>query len=257
MKPKERVGPKLTDIIFTGRMPRMIIDGLKKETRRIAKPQPPSPADIFNQCGEGYSWKYVDVPMWNLNHWEVDGDKKVVKLVEDLMGCKPIMRCRYGVAGDHLYVKEDHYIPPSLRNNEIKYRSDLDIMEQIELKKRGWKYRAARYLKRDYSRLLLEIAYVHLERLQEITESGALLEGITENLKDEEGALYWCGSGAYTDERNPAFDKSRAVLGYRGGFGVKWNEMHGTTWPWLKNPWVWVVGFKKLEYHEHVSARVI
>lgn len=245
-------GPQVLPMICTGESVAKMIALLKTETRRVVIPQPPTPEAVFAECGEGYDWVKVDGPAWQPHTWEVDGPMETVKR---LMNAPPYLRCRHGQPGDCVYIKEQHWLPPdSMKEALIHYDGDLTMAQRIDLTQRKWKRRNSLYMKRDHSRLTLEIGYVHLERLHQITEAGALHEGITKPIPDN--GLYWCGHGTtMTDERNPAFRIQNAVMGYRGGFGLTWNTINGKKWPWDCNPWVWVIGFKVLEHRMQVPVR--
>ncbi|WP_130909207.1 hypothetical protein [Pseudomonas mucidolens] len=77
------------------------------------------------------------------------------------------------------------------------------------------------------SRILLEIADVHVERLQNISEEQALAEGIAKHPGGghhvEDGKYYWASP-------NDSFAGLWASVGGNGD----------------TNPWVWVVEFKRV-----------
>jgi hypothetical protein len=82
------------------------------------------------------------------------------------------------------------------------------------------------------ARTWLEVTGVRAERLQEITEEGAIAEGVPPWDFDPQQPMTTGELGADSP--------------YRGGFAVVWddiNEKH----TWKSNPWVWVYQFKLLE----------
>lgn len=91
---------------------------------------------------------------------------------------------------------------------------------------------------REASRLTLEVTSVRVERLQDITEQDAVAEGV----EPARGA--------------PCYPSGRAAraLSYRAGFVQKWDKLNGKRAPWLTNPWVWVVGFRRIESEDPCSA---
>lgn len=102
----------------------------------------------------------------------------------------------------------------------------------------------------DAPRLTLEVSSVRVERLQEIGEDDALAEGIT-------GPHEWAGYRAFLvpGDSNPRHNSAVAA------FEALWDSMYAerapwfeALWssisylraPWSSNPWVWVVGFKRV-----------
>lgn len=79
------------------------------------------------------------------------------------------------------------------------------------------------------SRITLEITDVRVERLQDISGMDAKREGVS--------------VPAHTPEDGADLDYARR------GFRRLWEEIHGEG-SWEKNPWVWVIEFKKLEQQE-------
>ncbi len=79
-------------------------------------------------------------------------------------------------------------------------------------------------------RLHLRIVDVRAERLQVISATDAIAEGI------------FCKEGRFKDYLDP---KQHYLTAY-SSFRSLWNSIHGAgAWDW--NPWIWVVKFKKLE----------
>ena len=79
------------------------------------------------------------------------------------------------------------------------------------------------------SRITLEITDVRVERLQDISGMDAKREGVS--------------VPAHIPEDGADLDYARR------GFRRLWEEIHGGG-SWEKNPWVWVIKFKKLEQQE-------
>lgn len=148
--------------------------------------------------------------------------------------------CPYGKPGDRLYVCEAHrpiwgQSPGYLIG--VDYRADpRDRWERLgDMIGMPTEWISAGFMRRRFSRILLEVTDVRIERLQDITEADALAEGIRAmpdgdgtfiGREGVEGAHYpWpTAQAAYAD----AWD---------GTYG------HGT---WRRNPFVWVVSFKQV-----------
>ena len=75
---------------------------------------------------------------------------------------------------------------------------------------------------RVYSRILHEVTTLRVEHLKDIPDDAFALEG---------------------------FETSPST--YRDGFATGWNEINGKRprCGWDSNPWVWVIGMKRLDVH--------
>ena len=94
------------------------------------------------------------------------------------------------------------------------------------------RWRPSIHMPRDVSRLTLEITDTSLERLQDISESDARAEGITD------GGCLNCGEPGPCGCEAPLPDA-------RDGFIRLWRSIYGDE-SWANNPWVWVVSFALL-----------
>src|SRR5579859_5631144 len=92
--------------------------------------------------------------------------------------------CRWGIPGDQLWVQEvhafveyakDHGGGSESQNTTVVYRADG--YNQIN-KDRGERWRPCRFMPRRYSRILLELEDVIVERVQDISEEDAIAEGV-------------------------------------------------------------------------------
>jgi len=179
-------------ILFKGEMVRAIIESRKKQTRRILK------------------------------------DKKDVAILGE--GCGVLwdeQACPYGEVGDRLWVREsfrtetnyyDDLKPSQLSGDEgILYCADGDYSHN----KTVGRYRPPMFMPRGLSRITLEITDIRVERLNDISESDAIAEGI----------IGVCEDGLWNDP----CDK----------FADLWESINGAG-SWDLNPWVWVVEFKKI-----------
>jgi len=212
-------------ILFSGPMVRAILDGRKSMTRRVIKPQPDKEHD-----GE---------PYWYIGGWRalaVSGDKQ-----RTTQRRNPL-QCPYGHPGDMLWVKEGLvrmdtgtgvYAPIAA------YRVDETIVTVPHREIPGcaaiswmWgkNYLPSIHMPRKASRITLEITNVRVERLQEITEEDAIKEGI-----ELKGWKIW----RPPDEEIP--------YTRRDHFEALWDSINGKTHPWLSDPWVWVIEFKRQE----------
>ena len=178
--------PRTFRLPFTALNIRRILDGPKRMTRRVATPQPFIDED-GNLCVEGAVTTFVlgrnsrNEPNWQ-GYFEVFarapavGDQIAVTEpyyqrghYERLAGVATKggrVKRRFVAADDAiLFQQPDGYHSPSQR--EARKHGELT-----------WYYRHGRYMPTRYSRLLLRVTARKAERLQDITEADALLEGI-------------------------------------------------------------------------------
>jgi hypothetical protein len=205
-------------ILFSAPMVRAILDGRKTVTRRAVKIQPRSKGDIGSY---GKAQPFIRNP--------------------DVT--KPNPECPYGRPGDRLWLRETHFIndyreakvPESDRaETEIGYRADPLPCWEGEESEISW--RPSIFMPRWASRILLEITDVHVERLQDISDSQIESEGLDLNaLADGQDRYDMChaGSGA----------EGRPTL--RTAWRDLWQSINGPG-SWDANPWVWVVEFKRV-----------
>ena len=129
--------------------------------------------------------------------------------------CKP---CPYGDPGDRLWVREA-WAPLT---KGFAYRADPCWRESP-----SGRWRPSIFMPRWASRITLEITEVRVERLQDISEADAYDEGTAE----------WAAETQRDGNKWP-----NIVRAYQG----LWESINGPG-SWQENPWVWVVGFKRLE----------
>ena len=202
-------------ILFSGPMIQAIRAGRKTQTRRTVKPQPPEGHGVTSchYSGTGWAWERAD----------------------GACTCKPA-RCPYE-PGMRLWVRETFSLVPCSAGCE-KYPEGFDptrsSASQPHAPHEGVRYRAtwdrshsARWrpsihMPRWASRILLEVAEVRVERLQDISEADAYAEGIPE----------WKSA----DQTFSPIVRFRRL----------WESINGPG-SWGRNDWLWVIGFRVLE----------
>jgi len=171
---------KAHPIIFNKPMLLALLDGSKTQTRRVMKPQPDLRAGTdMGELPENGGWK-----------------------------------CPYGQPGDLLYVRE------RLQRHRIGSSDAIDYYvdgRSILLAEWTWQrdLLPSIFMPRWASRLTLKVTDVRVERVQDITESDAIAEGI--KIDDV----------AWTDPR--------------AAYKRLWDSISNN---WGDNPWVWVVEFE-------------
>lgn len=216
-------------IIFSAPMVRAILQGKKTQTRRIVKPQPPTPEQVRKLSGSSFS---IFTDAHTPGKFRVAGP---VWCVRRLINREPQWICPYGVAGDRLWVRETWFDNMASDDGDTAqtparcvYRADGEFMEQFPEDYMEGKWTPSIHMPRWASRITLEIVAVHVERLQDITEHDAEREGFERSF-DPDGSEY----GAELTTAVEAFE-------------MLWHKINGAD-SWNANPWVWVIEFRKLE----------
>lgn len=186
-------------ILFSGPMVRAILEGSKTQTRRIVKPQPD--------------------PLGLHNH-----DRSPMSLQDELTGWRGCTDDTgegrewksYAEVGDRLWVRETHLIRGA--GTVVDYRADMDPIDAAGHGAfyGGWK--PSLFMRREHSRITLEVVNVRVERLNDCSRGDAMAEG--------------CPFPNMADGPDP-----------RKWYADLWQHINGPG-SWEANPWVWVVGFK-------------
>lgn len=224
-------------ILFSGPMVRAILDGRKTVTRREIK-RPP------------------------VDGWAFDGEYGRITSLHPKRGRfgafirrgvgtdfpeLDIVPCPYGMPGDRLWVREtfmdlrgtgvEHRPNPESPLQRYVYGADIKPGSSSDEARKdfGLKWKPSIHMPRPACRLLLEVTDVWVERLQDITDSQIIAEGIDQEwLADaqERYDMVLAGSGA----------DGRPTL--RTAWSDLWNSTGGD---WDANPWVWCIEFKRIQ----------
>ena len=200
-------------ILFTGDMVRAILDGRKTQTRRVIRPQPDAIAPF--QDGEPTEAYY--------NGWPKAGEARELK-------------CPYGIPGDRLWVRETWRKAGECTINDpcYGYRATMKYAcGQPVPNEKATKWKPSIHMPRAASRITLEVTDVRVERVQDISEVDAQVEGCVNDVKLEYGHM-------------------TGPIDYKGFYAVErfetlWDSINAKRgYGWDKNPWVWVVTFKRI-----------
>lgn len=201
-----------------------ILEGRKTQTRRMLNPQP-GKLETFGQNEDGSFSVESDF-------LGPSGD------MSDVMQWEKKIKPPFGSIGDRLWVKEtfgstvwDHPLCKDGRKpkkgDPIIYRADPASNYQWGSGKNSqgdFVWRPSLFMPRWASRITLEIVGIRAERLHEISVEDSIAEGVGE-------------FGEY--------------VGYEGlttpqnAYRFLWESINGQG-SWEKNPWVWVIEFKRL-----------
>lgn len=220
-------------ILFSGPMVRAILDGRKTVTRRVLAA--PGQGWEFGVNEPGITFGTINSPHPKRGKFGVFVRRELSKGGGKYE--RDLVICPYGQPGDRLWVRESlrldpeygHYYAAGGRHGETVYLCSLFDDED---KQTGPSYDGllpersvpSIHLHRRYSRILLEITDVRVERLNDISEDQALAEGVT---------------------FSPVKPQRQSTMG-RDAFADLWANINGVE-SWEANPWVWVVEFKRIE----------
>jgi hypothetical protein len=213
---------KARPILFSTPMVQALLDGRKTQTRRVMK---------FSEFGisdtPGYDWHFRDKrALW-----------------QDQTHARMLSRCPYGQVGDQLWVRETFLAderdstlavmavdgfcvgkPPTDKFKDVGTYADVGSLLQVGF----WAKKPSIHMPRWASRITLEITGVRLERLQDISESDAMAEGI---IKDADGG--------YASDKHSMHYSDHPIESY----AALWESINGAD-SWELNPWVWVIEFR-------------
>jgi hypothetical protein len=205
-------------ILFNTEMVRAILDGRKSCTRRLVK----------FLLGENPKWTgYIKDGLMLYNGRN-----------------EPCIRTQPYQSGDILYVREtwckglERYI----------YRADYSDTEKFyqDGKEINMKWQLSLHMPKEAARIFLRVTNVRVERLQEITEEQACMEGT-----DPWDEVCYENNGWHPTLSDPDSGGDPNMI---DGFHKLWNstikESDLDRYGWNANPWVWVIEFERCDKPE-------
>lgn len=222
-------------ILFSGPMVRAILEGRKTQTRRVVKQD-------LQRLGDG-DWYAFDHRGIN---YRVNARHTTVAAWAHLL-----QFCPYGQPGDRLWVRETWQGPlMDADTMETEYRASPDEFhnpkycvyaadggpapEFVTLDDElVCRWRPSIHMPRWASRILLEITGVRVERLQDISEADAIVEGIEKTVGG-----FWSLYGQSDVD---------GTYSPRASYRALWESINGPG-SWDANPWVWVIEFKRIDH---------
>jgi hypothetical protein len=198
-------------IIFNTEMVRAILDGRKSQTRRVVKERVST-----GGTGKPHSPMVQHGGLWLPNEWSP-----------------------YGQPGDLLWVRETwkpmHH--PRTMESYIRYKADGFKTIKHNLKMDiPTRWKPSIHMPKAAARLWLRVKDVRVERVQDISFSDMLDEGIDDH------CFGWDGiSDGQAAELCEKVMKQRWI--------DLWNSINEKRgYGWDVNPWVWVVSFERVEH---------
>lgn len=223
-------------ILFSGAMVRAILSGQKTQTRRVVKHRWPH---LWQEPWYATGCVLDDLP------GQTGAFMEFRHRSQDEAGfsgspASTLVPCPYGQPGDRLWVREcfadEAGGTRKFAGEHIYYRADGDGVDL-----QGGRWKPSIHMPRWACRIVLEIVSVRVERLQDISESDALAEGILADSFEHNGQRY------FRDYRLTDAEASTqpALTCPRESFRSLWESINDPE-SWQANPWVWVVEFKKV-----------
>lgn len=192
-------------ILFNTEMVRAIMDGRKSCTRRMVKPQPDEkhtyPLGFVTDSTEKKEVGYFG---FGINEYGAS-----------IQYAKPQYQ-----PGDILYVRETWGYPISL-NSDKQYVFRADKIAESGFKNDSHIWHPSIHMPKKAARIWLKVTNVRVERLQDITEDGAEVEG--------------------------CFDYTSTALGFPDVWDSTIKKSDIDRYGWDANPWVWVIEFERCE----------
>lgn len=217
-------------ILFSTPTVQAILEGRKTQTRRVVRPQ------SFLTSDTGYWFDIADQVLRNRtnNAWVANRD-----------GRTPFMPCY--TPGDVLWVREtwsevhctwkdtQPYMPMKFEKGRFIYKADAGNPDDF-----SWK--PSIYMPHKAARIFLRVTDVRVERVNDISPSDCLYEGISNNIcydcilergecKPQRDVDRFCGNDEQVIEQ---YADLWDFLYAKRGYG------------WNANPWVWVYEFERV-----------
>lgn len=192
-------------ILFKPDMIKAIVENRKTVTRRVIKWRPLHEGLNLSFSGLSVGDYMTDVPTSGKVLYSMGGACWQQRTEREFPHYK---------VGETVYIKEAWCLPDPTDKRTICYRGEPVTT--------GQKWKSPMFMPEWSARYFLKIVSVRPERLQEITEEDAFLEGCS--------------------------------IGYGANFQISRKEMYQILWdsinpktPWASNPWVWRIEFERIE----------
>lgn len=211
-------------IIFSAPMVRRILAGEKTQTRRTIRHR-------TRGLVEGFS---------HLGYMLVDGNVALLNGPDYPDSRDDEVPCPFGAVGDVLWVREAfQYVEPQWLNVNAdapvsQLNSALRVAYRADHAPEASDWRPSIFMPRWTSRITLEITDIRVSRLTEISEDDIRAEGIRFD------GTYWLAG------THPIKGTIQCWATAQQAFRRVWDEINGERAPWMKNPWVWVIEFRRI-----------
>lgn len=227
---------KETGVLFNTDMVKAEREDRKTQTRRL---------DGLKKVNENPDeWEVFDIFVTETASRAKNAhDVTVASLKNKETNVASLFECPFGVIGDRLWVRETFRESVKGSTNFKGYR------DCIEYKAGGIKYvdydccvsgkwKPSIHMPRWACRTILEITDIRVERVQDISEVDAKAEGM----------LYLDGLGVGHSGYRHSIDHEYVYDTAKAAFRILWDSVYEKRGlGWNKNPFVWVITFKRVE----------
>lgn len=110
------------------------------------------------------------------------------------------------------------------------------------------KWKPSLFMPKEAARIFLKVTNVRCERLNDISEEDAILEGIKPAFSDGKKVLF-DKRQCFIIKDNKVSDNAKQV------FQSLWDSINAKKHPWKSNPWVWVYEFERIEKPENFNNK--
>jgi hypothetical protein len=253
-------------ILFSTEMVKAILDGRKSMTRRIIKPQPVSEATHFARIIETVDFGVE--ARFGSNSSPAVCDRKLPYDIGDVLWVRETWADLRGMGFGNDPVTDKPW--------NFAYAADCPKGSESDRARidYGVKWRPSIHMPREAARIFLRVTDVRAERLQEITEEDAQLEGISrlfDYLPKQEFEDWARRVGEPTPQSEQPFtnylwhglfgqyglgNKQSDAWPYQyssyesaiGSFSSLWESINTERgFGWDMNPWVWAISFERCE----------
>jgi len=223
-------------ILFNTEMVQAILNGEKTQTRRLNK--------LREINKEPDNWNLQDLSLdpelaFRNNAGDIIPKKKKGLIAtfehKELGECYRNIRSPYKPE-NILYIRETFADIPETAPGNLHYKASATNADLEWFKEEGWKWKPSIHMPKEAARIFLKVTDIRAERLQNITYTEALAEGI------EETKIY-----------NELLDECSSIGAGTGHLPIKafvdiWNNIYSDKgYDWILNPWIWVIEFEQTE----------
>lgn len=245
------VAVKENPLLMTVPFATMAWQDLKTVTRRPIEPQP--------TLVDGKTWEWPEKSVYDMKRGLTKISKASWAEAVNPTDCMARF-CPHGQPGERLWVRTTWFHHKDKKNPKNEHAWD-EVTKTVRWKdtgqviknatpdtydKKWWKKRPSIHMNRWASGQVYDILEVRAERLREISEEDAKAEGVRIPVTTE-----GCPPGKGKPMFNlcsPFFkthDISKEECPYRVQFAFDWDQLYGGPLTWSKNPWVWVISFRR------------
>lgn len=240
-------------ILFNTEMVRAILDGRKTCTRRLVKPQPDEkhtyPLGFVTDSTEK---KEIGNFGFDINEYGVSIQyAKPPYQLGDILYVRETWQCwrahRYEATADIRFRAggDDVRLQFANGNTDSINRLDYDTFVHKWFSHNG-EWKPSLFMPKEAARIWLKVTDVRVERLQEITEKQACMEGT-----DPWDEVCYENNGWHPTFSDPDSGGDPNMV---NGFHKLWNSTIKKSdldrYGWDANPWVWVIEFERCEKPE-------